>query len=335
MAFLMAGCTERGLDDAYKNYLQRLSTTLEVAAEGVTNTRAPRYPRTGKLQLLLIGTSVDALDFMALTGCAVQSTIGKRNSSLGMFARPSQRLLLELEYLRLAPDCVAHLQEEGKTTLATTLHEAWVAKQAQLPALIFNATLAGEEYRALWRVHPAPGEYPAVQSSKVITALGAVNHHIGRWLGGDYQADSTEFELLLSEVAGGDGGVVLQALARQSDWLEQANRVLDARKQRGPLCANSIRHTAADILPAVTKKYFVGEIQPQAAQMERRMYALLPPMEVLEATLAGVIPSNYRTWKTARDELLNHVRQAPARHVAKIQQNLEGCDNSSQNQTRN
>lgn len=321
-----AGCGEPTLDNAYKNYLKRLGTTLEVTAEGAAPTRAPRYPRTGKLQIPLETTSVDTLDFLALGGCAVQVTIGKRNSSLGRFAHPSQRLLLELEYLRLAPQCISQLRNNGNTTLATTLAQAWETKKRQLPAMIFNATLASDEFRALWRANPAPGEFPPVQSSQVVAALDAINHHVARWLGGDYQADNTQFELLLGEVAGGDGGSVLQALARQNDWLAQANRLLALRHERGPLCAPGIRHKAADVLPTVARKYFVGEIQPQAAQMERRMYALLPPISTLETTLLIVLPENYRLWKTQREKLLQQVRKAPARHVAAIQRNLENCE---------
>lgn len=325
-AALLTGCAERSLDNAYKTYLKRLATTLDVPAEGVATTQAPRYPRTGQLQLALEGTSLDTLDFLALSGCAVQVTIGKRNSSLGRFARPSQRLLLELEYLRLAPECAAHLRQKNKSALANTLTGAWEAKHAQLPALIFNATLASEEFRALWRANPVPGEFPAVQSSQVIEALDQINHLAERWLSGDFQADNTRFELLLSEVAGGDGGAVLQALARQNDWLNEANRMLHNRAQRGPLCAPGVRHAAADILPAVVRKFFVGGIQPAAAQMERRMYALLPPVEKLETTLRNVQPESYRRWQTQRDALLLEVRHAPANHVAAVQKNLENCD---------
>ncbi|MFK7976105.1 MAG: DUF3080 family protein, partial [Halioglobus sp.] len=121
----------------------------------------------------------------------------------------------------------------------------------------------------------------------------------------------------------------------QQDWIAQANRLLDTRRSRGPLCEGAMRDAAADILPQVARKFFVGEIQPQAAQMERRMYALLPPLETLEAKLADAVPETYRTWKTARDLILEQARQAPARHVAAIQKNLEGCDDSPQVQERN
>jgi hypothetical protein len=76
--------------------------------------------------------------------------------------------------------------------------------------LIFNATLGGTEYRALWHT-PAH----ATNSSLAIPALQAINGHARRWLAGDYRADNRTFEILLSEVTAGDGGALLQALASQ------------------------------------------------------------------------------------------------------------------------
>ena len=327
---LLTGCSEPGLDAAYRNYLERLGNTLDVDVEGIATTPGLRYPRTGKLQLSLEGDALDTLEFLSLTGCAVQVTIGKRNSSLGRMAPPSQRLLLDLEYLRLAPPCVESLRSRDKTDLADALETAWQTKQAQLPRLIFNATLGGVEFRALWRTASVPGDYPPVQSSAVIAALDAINHHTERWLGGDYTADNTTFELLLSDIAGGDGGVVLQALARQRAWLTRANDLLAERRARGPLCAPGIRHDAATVLPRVAQKFFVGEIQPHAAAMERRMYALLPPLRTLEAKLNGSLPPLYQQWQQARDTLLADSRAAPARHVAALQESLANCDNLPQ-----
>lgn len=327
---LVVGCSEPGLDAAYRNYLERLGNTLDVEPEGIATQPGPRYPRTGKLQQAIEGDDLDTLEFLSLSGCAVQVTIGKRNSSLGRVAPPSQRLLLELEYLRLAPACVTTLRQKKKDALADALENAWQAKRTQLPTLVFNATLGGAEFRALWRTDSVPGEYPPVQSSAVIAALEAIKHNTKRWLSGDYEADNTAFELLLSDVAGGDGGIVLQALARQRAWLAKADALLATRREQGPLCAPGIRHDAATILPRVAQKFFVGEIQPHAAAMERRMYALLPPLQALEAQLGPALPPLYQQWQQARDTLLADARAAPARHVAALQASLAGCDNLPQ-----
>lgn len=325
MLLVLTGCEAPDLDAKFDNYLTRLGTTLEVKTFPPPPTEAPRPPRTARLQIKIPGDSVDTLDFMALTGCAVQVTIGKRNSSLGLMARPSQKLLLELEYLRLAPDCVKHLRANNQEQLATTLEQSWELKRTHIPQLIFNATLASEEFRAFWRASPIPGEYPPVSSSVVIAALGSINHDAKRWMNGDYRADNREFELRLSEIAGGDAGAVLQSLARQKDWLTEANRLLEERLEQGPLCAPGVRHEAADILPTVVRKYFIGDLQPGAAQMERRIYELLPAVTKLEETLANALAPAYLKWQAARNDLLQRARSAPARHVSRLQQAQADC----------
>lgn len=322
---VLMGCSEPDLDGQYTSYLGRLENTLGENAQLLPPSHSPRPPRVGKLQHNLATRSVDPLDFMALHGCALQVNIGKRNSSLGRLAKPSQKLLLDLEYLRLAPTCIEHLTKLGKSTLADAVNKAGILKREQLPKTIFNATLGGEEFRAFWQARPTPGLYPPVASSEVLTALASLHQHTKRWLEDDYRADNQAFEILLSQVAGGDGGALLQSLARQRDWLDEANRMLSKRRKRGPLCAPGIRHDAADVLPKVVQKFFVGEIQPQAASMERRLYQLLPAIDALEQTLAAALPDRYQRWQTARNALLETARAAPANHVAHIKTLLDDC----------
>ena len=314
----LCACDAAGPDARFETYLQRLGTALGVRTEAPLPRALPRPPRSGQLRLDLPGSSLDTLDFLALGGCAVQVTIGKRNSSLGRMARDSQRLLLALEYLRLAPDCVQALRERGRDTLAAKLEAAWMQKRDQLPQLLFNATLGGEEYRAFWRYAPLPRDYPAVGGSASLAALAAINTHTRRWLGGDFAADNQGFEILLSEVAGGDGGVLLAALARQADWLAAADAVVDARMARGPLCGPGVRHGAADILPNVVRRYFIGDIQPPAAIMGRRYHDILPTVQELESLLGAVLPPAYVDWREQRDALFAQVIAAPRRHAKRL-----------------
>lgn len=322
---LLAGCQPQGPEAQYSNYLTRLGRTLSVDVPVVNYQALTRPPRSGQLRLDIPSSSLDGLDFLALRGCAVQVTIGKRNSSLGRLASASQRLLLELEYLQLAPKCISYLQQHKRATLADTLEQAWQMKRLQLPALIFNATLASAEYRAFWQTPATPGAYPAATSSQVISALLAINSHVGRWLSGDYQADNREFEILLGEVAGGDGGALLQGLARQQEWLAAADVMLEQRMARGPLCSPGIRPAAADILPNIIRKYFIGELQTRAASLGRRYHELLPPIESLEKLLTHALPVNYLDWQSDRNTRFATLVGAPRRHVKQIMAVQQPC----------
>lgn len=320
-----AGCQDSGPDAALAQYLSRLVRTLDVAAPAVNHTPLPLPPRPGELRLPAATGSLDALDFLALTGCAVQVTIGKRNSSLGRTAAASQRLLLELEYLRLAPECIAFQRSSGRGSLADQLEAAWRSKRERLPAMIFNATLGGAEYRRFWRPDSAPGDYPTVTGGGVIDALKAINALARRWLAGDYRADNLEFEIYLGEVATGDGGALLQALAGQGAWLAAADTALTRREQIGPLCAPGTRHDAANIMPGVVRRFFIGRVQPHSAALGSRYHRLLPPVRELEHMLAGALPPAFLDWQARRDTLLTQLAGAPRRHVQRLQSIMAPC----------
>lgn len=322
---LLGGCQADSPDTRFQTYLDRLATTLSVTAITPEYPATLRPPRSGKLRLEIPSDSLDTLDFLALSGCAVQVTIGKRNSSLGRMAKPSQRLLLALEYLRLAPDCITYLRKNDKNTLAELLEQSWQHKREQLPALIFNATLGADEYRSVWLASPVVADFPKLSSSVSVLALQAVNEQVSTWLSGDYQADNRGFELLLGEVAGGDAGILLKALSRQSAWLDSADQMLQQRMDRGPLCAPGVRFEAADILPEVVRKYFIGQIQPQAARMNQRYYNLLPPIADLEVQLNSSLPPTYRRWQTSRNKRFAKVNSASRRHVENLKAIQRPC----------
>ena len=227
---LLVGCEPPGREAQCQHYLFSLGHTRPVDVPTMQLPVLHGPPGIDQLHLDIPAGNLDSVDFLALSGCAVQVTIGKRQSNLGRMARDAQRLLLTLEYLRLAPRCITYQRQRDAVPLADTLERAWQVQRQQLPALIFNATLGGAEYRALWHA-PVPAYTPgesnsATSSSRVIPALQAINVHARRWLSGDYRAENRAFEILLSEVAAGDGSALLQALASQDAWLARRYRAV-------------------------------------------------------------------------------------------------------------
>jgi hypothetical protein len=326
LAALLAHCSGPRPEEALAEYVSRLARTLKVEAPPVTPSGFASPPRSAQLRIALPGSAIDGLDFLTLRGCALQTTIGKRNSSLGRFARDSQRLLLELEYLQHAPACIEQLRARDELALAETLALAQRQKQAQLPALIFNATLGSEEYRQLWRRGNLAADYPAQTVSVPIAALEYVHHASARWLAGDYRFDNREFEIQLSAIATGDGGALLQALSLQADWLRAANTVVNARQAQGPLCQPGQRPPEAEILDTVIRKYFIAGVQPRAADLNRRHQQMLPPVAALEQLLATALPPTYQRWRQQRDDQLDRVATAPRQHVQQLQQLRRSCE---------
>jgi hypothetical protein len=326
LAVALTGCGETGPEAALAEYNGRLQRTLEVDP-GTLNQLTPALPpRSGELQLDISSGAIGTLDFMALSGCAVQTNIGRRNSSLGRVAAPSQRLLLDLEFLQLAPACIATMNERDETALTTALTEAYDQKKIQLGKRIFNATLGGPEYRQLWRNQAEPATYPANTSSLVVSALEAIDALSTRWLAGDYRADNRQFEIYLSEVAAGDGGELWRALAIQQAWLSLADEMLQIRATQDPLCQPGRQLPEAGILKTVVHKFFIGGVQPHAAALARRYHNLLPPLLALEQQVGGAVPKLYRQWADTRNQQLTRMLTAPRLHVEQIKRLLDPCN---------
>jgi len=201
----LVACQPSGPDAPFHAQLIALRAVFPAAPADDAAGRPHPPPPADALQLPIAANGLQGVDILALRGCAVQRNIVRRDTSLGRMARPSQQLLLTLEYLRLAPPCIRRLRVDNRA-LADALHRAWRRQRAQLPALIFNATLGGDQYHALRRAAPLPGHYPRVATCDTASALQAIEAMVHRWLAGDYRARERDLELWLAAVAGGAGG---------------------------------------------------------------------------------------------------------------------------------
>ena len=120
---LFTGCSDSDTGPAHLDeYLLRLSTVTGVqlapgAPHDANRFDLPREPATE----LPVSNQIDLIDFLSLSGCELQVNLGRRNTQLGRTASPSQRLLLDLEFMDLAPDCIALLRQRGDSELADTL----------------------------------------------------------------------------------------------------------------------------------------------------------------------------------------------------------------------
>jgi len=321
----IASCSQDTDATRFERYLDRLARPLSTDVPPILELARLRPPTVAELQIAIAPGKLDALDFLSLSGCQLQVTLGKRNSSLGKFAPPSQRLLLELEYLQFAPACIEYLRSQNETGIALLLESTQADKLVQLPGRIFNATLGSQEFRTFWQPPPRLGDYPRNTSSAVITALEAINAHALRWLSGDFTASNREFELLLSEVARGDGGALALALSRQDQWLAGANTMLQAKHSAGGFCERGLKPASATIFENVVRRYFIGEIQPVSAALGRRHHQLIPAIEALEESLFPALPPGYRNWRSQRREALTLAATAPRRHVEKVKTLLDPC----------
>lgn len=318
------------------NYLTRLGRGLDLAPIELGRNdpliAPPRLVDADIRRLDIDRSSIGVLDFLSLSGCALQVNLGRRNSSLGRNASPSQRLILDLEFLQLAPACIAHLKETDKQALAQTLSDISRDRRQQLPRRIYNALLAGPEFQQFWHLPARLEDYPQQTGGDVLDALAYFNNSIEQWLAGNYTVDSLAMEGQLARLRSGDGGALLKAVALQAQALSRATRMVNTRAQERPLCPGGRKTRSATITETVVTQFFVADVQGWLARISQRENQLMPLIEAIEGQLSDVLPRNYRDWQAKRMSLLARLRSAPKAHILAIQKSLSGCPDVPWNQ---
>ena len=324
---MLLGCSppEPG-PDALDDYLQRLERTLDTTtSEQAAVLAPPRLSDTAVPNLDVPSSKLDILDFLALSDCALQVNLGRRNSSLGRTASPSQVLLLDLEFLALAPACITVLTQQGKTELVHQLLSAQAIKAQYLSQRIFNAVLAGPEYARFWKPPPSLENYPGAAGGRVVDALHWFDRAIQMWLAGHHEFQVGQLEKQLYHLRSGDGGALLLAAVVQARGLEQANALVTERLGRGPLCPQASATSTVTTLKTVVTKYFAGKVQAWLATLDQRERLIMPAVLGIETQLAAALPRGYSEWAAERDATLATLRLMPKRHIDALQALSASC----------
>ena len=321
---LLGSCQRSPTETALEIYINRLAIALSTSVERSSLTQAPAPPPDIALTTRPNLAGAVTLDLTSLRHCALKTTLIKRGSSLGKKAKASQRLLLQLEFLHLAPDCIALQRQQGNIATANQLHDKWLYEKSTLPGQIFQATLSGTAFRAFWNAHPRPGEYPAVDVARARAALHRLTDMVVRWLQGDYRHDNLALELALGEIAGARAGHTLQRLAARHDWLRAAESSLH-NPINGRLPCRPPIHTTRTILLADATAYFRQEVLPRSGRAAQQLATLVDAVAALEALLESAQTPDYQRWRHQRRGLLETVDQAAVKHLEILTRAQQAC----------
>lgn len=324
----LAACTEADPHQKrFVRYHERVSAVLEqpvniVPIEPVA--RALPYPSSKALQIAFPAQAVNLLEWLEMGGCRLQTLLAERNTGLAKVQPPSQRLLYELQFLALAPECITALEQRDEPELAESLRAVQQQKQRQLPQRLWLAILGGTEQRDFWQTHRPLQDYPAHVNQAPLKALAGLTGWVEDVLAGR-AVEPKDLEHYLAQLRYGDGGALLQALYRQQHHLQQINTTILQRIAERAVCFNHLPSRTSERFEQVVRRYFIIGIQPWAAQVSQRYHQLLPAQQRLETLLAPGEPSSYREWRTTRDKWLAEALAANKRHVVHIKRLLQPC----------
>lgn len=329
----LTACSDHGTPytEAWQSYNKGLARSLKRdVPERQSQTLS--YPQRAALRVKLAAMDISLIDFLRLRRCALSQTLAQRNSILGKHRNDATELVFSLRFLDEVQSCISELLAAGDTELAATLDAARDLKQRQLPALLNNALLAGEEYRQLWTSPPQQRQpYPSPYSDRAIAALQRWQQLQAQWLAGHHYRNHQEVMEILNALRTGLGGELLHFQFQTLAGLSAANQLLGQRLKGRPLCLQGSPTPQAKRYAAVLRRHFIETLQPLAAQSHRHQHALMATVKAIEAELTDYLESDgglaepYRNWQAQRDTLLNRTSAAQRQHVSLSRELLEQC----------
>ena len=323
---VLASCspTEVGVSKL-DNYVERLSTAAKTPVSDVASARMTKPPVINELPRKDDADTLTLIDFLALSGCKLQANIAKRNTTMGRNASVSQRLIFDLEFIRLAPACIGKLRSDEDNEIADLLEASLVSRTENLVHTVSRGVLGGTEWREFWRIPDSLGEYPLQSSGDAAQSLWELSQRVKRFLNGTWSPSDEDLEPLLAKVRVNAGGQLLRAAMIQERGLTKANGILRQASEAGMYCSQGKLSEAGTISKTVVAKYFAGDVQAWSSAVAQRHYEINSPIIEMEAALATALSNPYLSWAAARDVQLDALFSAPRQHVSVIQTALDNC----------
>jgi len=312
--------------EKFDNYLKRLSRVADVEVESMEASRSPKIPNFAQRRTSTIPNgTLSLIDFLSLSGCALQANIARRNTSMGRTASASQKLILDLEFLRLAPACIELLTQQGETEIAKTLHDNIALRRTHLKQRLFTALLGGPEWQDFWRIPNRLLDYPDNASGDTAQALWILSQRVERFLDGQWTEKDEDLEPLLAKLRVNSGGQLVEAARLQTDKLTRGSAIMALAATREAYCHRGAITDIGTVTKTVIAKYFAGDVQAWSARVSQRHYEIQTPLLALETHLEDVLPHEYVVWRQHREELLEQLYAAPRQHVLSAQALLNDC----------
>lgn len=307
------------------NYISRLSNAAELPIPAVIGLRITKPPVIAPPPAGEDADTLSLIDFLALSGCELQANIAKRNTTMGRNASASQRLIFDLEFIRLAPTCIDKLRAEDEEDIVDLLEISLAKRNELLVYTVAQAILGGTEWREFWRAPELLNDYPANTSGDAAQSLWELSQRIKRFLNGNWSPADEALEPLLATLRVDAGGQLLRAAMIQEQALTQANQILTTSKEAGKYCAGERQSQTGTISKTIVAKYFAGDVQVWSSAVSQRHYEIQAPLAAIEKSLATALTDSYIAWTEERDRQLNALFSEPRQHVSIVQAALETC----------
>lgn len=323
LLFALSGCSQsaRGLFD---DYLGRLSNVLDTPKLEPDIPAPQGAPRSRELQLTIPDLRVTPLAYWNLRHCELFRLISERNSILGRVAPAHTQWRYEAEVLAAIARCRDHpdTREDQQDQL-----DAWAEqKRDNWPRATWNGTIASPEVRQLWSAD-ADGWHPdrVPSLSTLHNDLQTLTSWARNWPTDDMPDDSTFSDVYQRLGQHSSGGQWRRSVQISNSGLRAANHMLEAAINAGRLCPAGQPTRAAEHAQNVLTLFFIGEVQPYLAQLNRNGERLLTDFAALTSA-TGVEPQHWELFMAQLAAELAELQTLNRRHADHWQTLLDQCD---------
>ena len=339
----LAACSPSPWDQAQTRYTEGLARTLDVPLpssdpraikapvppQSVSEPAAGRtYPQPDQQETRAAATndpaSLNLLDYLRTTPCALHSLISEHNSSLGKLSSATTRLVYDVNFINASGRCVTRLSA-SHPELADQLQREADRKRAQLPDQLRAALLFGPEFTQFWRAQSSLGQYPETLQSDLEPALKALLNDATAISALAFTGTASDLDLALAALRSAEGGLLLKGWLDVANQMQAANAVIDTFLTKRPLCYENQSNPRALRLKALVENIYVGQLQPMTAALNRRTHALLPLIEALEAAVGAQQDPRYAAFISTRTDVIGTARARLVTHTERLQGLLAQC----------
>ncbi|QSX38927.1 DUF3080 family protein [Shewanella sedimentimangrovi] len=323
----MSACSPNA-GDLWLDYQDRLERVLEQSLSSKTTpSDVPVFASPPKRRWPDAQVNISLLQLANIAQCPLGRLIAEHNNSLGRVAQPSQRLAYQLNFIRLAPECITSLNgaQSNEARLRSVLQAEREAKiGSAMQDLHFMLEQDSTLRQNLIPGHGLDSQQPLGGLSETQLAFNVLLTLKQAILRADWQQLNTEsVEQALGELHRSDliAGYML-SLSQSLTALERINKGLSQAK--GFLCQPGRNKNRQEILLNVLNKVFIGRIHPFLGALDTIQFELGPALLDLYTGTAYEAQIQFY-FSELPDSAMFRLKAAIKEHIALWQQLQQSC----------
>lgn len=278
MAILLSlgGCSKETPEQALmQTYASRVANVLKEDYQWQQPEPIPSLPPQ-RLRLQTIPDLNEGLiDVLDLAKCDLLPLIASRNSSLGKLARPSQRLVYEIQFFDQISSCLPLIEKDPsvEAELKERIYNIYNIKKSNLPVIFWNALYTGQEIEASMAVNQSPLPLLQTDHSTALNALNSLSFITTSTLQNNIASGTSslpQIEQYYEDIYHAPlGAPLLKSLLLLEATMNNVSQLINTRLARRPMCFSSMQNPQANILKNVFVEYYARQIQPYMAYVHR------------------------------------------------------------------